>query len=190
MLATCVRESRAEPARHAPAPAAISSPGPIGAQDTFQDVRQAAERGEFAAAAARIERESDPVAAARARVWLEFRARDFDGAQASAEAGLRIEPRDAWLAERALACSLWRRDVHEGRAQLARLESVLSTLPEEQRLPFQEAVNSARSELDSLGGVLRRVEVARSRAQTALAAAGLLLGLLLVTAGWSRRRGA
>src|SRR5690242_21879516 len=75
------------------------------AVDTLAEVQRAAGSGDFSAAERFVRAEPDPLVAARAEVWLMFRARNFDAAYEAAERGLAIDPSDLWLAERASACA-------------------------------------------------------------------------------------
>ena len=78
--------------------ACVAAPAPAHAfqssVDTLAEIQRAANEGEFARAMDIVRAESDPLTALRAQVWLEYRARDFEGAHEAAERGLALLPGD------------------------------------------------------------------------------------------------
>jgi hypothetical protein len=150
------------------------------AQDTFADVQTAAESGEFARALELARAQPQPLDALRAEVWLRFRARDFAQAQSAAERALALAPEELWLAERALACALWRRDPAPAQLALARFEASFSRARPSEREGFSSALAEASLQTASLQDSTARARAALVRAR---AVALCLLGAALAVLG-------
>lgn len=153
---------------------------PTGA-DTLALVQRAAQEGEFARALEIVRAESDPLSALRAQVWLDFRARDFAGAQRSVQAALALAPEELWLAERAVACALWQRDAQLAQHHLAGFESVFDRAPESRRGDFRAALADAQVQAALLVSGEQRAQAALARAR---AVALGLLTLAVATLAW------
>src|SRR5690349_18518249 len=150
---------------------------------------RAAESGSFARAESLVDAETDPVIAARARVWLLFRARDFDAAFEAAGRGLALAPGDVWLAERATACALWLGDPWRAQPSLARFAANVAGAEAPLRESFGDALVEARTTTARLVAGMERMESSRARARaTALAVLGAVIVLLAALGRDLRRR--
>jgi hypothetical protein len=141
--------------------ASASAPLP----DTLAQVHAAAESGEFAAALQLARSEVDPLTALRCEVWLHYRARDFALAQTAAERALELSPDELWLAERALACALWRRDPQQAQLGLRRMERIFAQASAAERERFAEPLARAESATGGLLDTAVRASKAAARAR-------------------------
>jgi predicted Zn-dependent protease len=147
--------------------------------DTLADIQRAAAEGEFARAMDIVRAESDPLTALRAEVWVEYRARDFEGACAAAERGLALLPGDLWLAERATASALWMRNPELATRCLTRFSKSLISAEPAQREAFEGAMSRASAATAELVASDGHARAAKSRARAcALSVLGAVLVLL------------
>ncbi|MCK6446240.1 MAG: hypothetical protein L6Q99_07605 [Planctomycetes bacterium] len=158
---------------------------PLCAQ-SFADVRTSVAAGDYRAARELALSLADPLERARALVWVDYGARDYDGAWREAGGGLASAPRDPWLAERRAAAALAGRSGVRAAEAVEELAALVRELPADDptRADLEANVETYRGLADALVRTATAGAAARDRARwTAL---GLLAGAVLLV-GWALR---
>lgn len=153
---------------------------------SFADVQATAGSGDYAAARELARSLADPAERARALVWLDYGARDYEGAWREAVAGLAITPGDTWLAERRAAAALASRSGSHAAAAVEDLSKLVHSLPADDptRVDLAAVVANYRTLADELVRAANAGRTARERARwTALG----VLASAVVLVGWALR---
>lgn len=165
--------------------ALLVTAAPVSAQ-SFADVQAKVAAGDYREARVLASSLTHPLERARALVWVDYGARDYDGAWREACVGLATAPTDPWLAERRAAAALAARSGAQAMEAVEALGALVHALPADDpaRQSLEPNVQSYRALAEELVRAANAGDAARQRARwTALA---WLAGAVLVV-GWALR---